>query len=399
MDHTLKNKIKEIAKSRAEQYVQWRRHLHKHPELSFQEENTASYIRELLTERNIKFEKDYSLHATVATIGSSSSKSLALRADIDALPITEANEHSYKSINEGVMHACGHDVHTTCLLGAIDVLNDLDIEWEGQIEAIFQPAEEKLPGGASVLIKEGLFSKHNVATVIGQHVHPPLEAGKLGFCEGEYMASADEIYIDVIGKGGHAATPQYNIDPVLVSASILQNLQQVVSRYSNPLDPTVLSFGKINSVGGATNIIPDVVRLEGTLRTMNEEWRSKAHGLIKSICHETASGLGAKVNCDIKIGYPSLVNDIDLTRRMKNYAQEYLGKENVVNLPKRLAAEDFAFYSQQKPACFYRLGTGNVSRGITSSVHTTTFDIDESAIEIGVGFMAYQAIRQLNEMK
>ena len=209
------------------------------------------------------------------------------------------------------------------------------------------------------------------------------------------MASADEIYLTVNGKGGHAALPGDCIDPVLISASLLQNLQQVVSRKAPPGVPTVLSFGKINSAGGATNVIPDAVHLEGTFRTMDENWRKQAHQWIREICHQTATALGGSCEVDIRVGYPSLFNAPDLTQRVKGYMMDILGEEQVVDLPKRMTAEDFAWYSHHVDACFYRLGTGNTDKGITSPVHTSTFDIDESALETGVAVMAWIALSEL----
>jgi len=386
-------KIKALAASYFPEIVNFRKHLHMYPELSFAEKETSNYISEQLTKKGIAHERNWGGHGIVVNlINDESFETVALRADIDALPILEANDVEYKSRNEGVMHACGHDVHTASMLGVTFILNEIGSLSKKNFRIIFQPAEEKLPGGASILIKEGVLENPSPSTIVGQHVHPPLEAGKVGFRSGLYMASADEIYITVKGKGGHAALPHGNVDPILIASSMLLNLQQVVSRKANPTIPTVLSFGKINSTGGATNIIPNEVKLEGTFRTMDENWRSKAHKIIESICKKTANSLGGNVDVNIKNGYPCLINEAETTAKSRQAAKDYLGKENVVELPVRMTSEDFAFYTQKIPACFYRLGTGNVSKGITSSVHSPTFDIDMDSLKISSGLMAYIAI-------
>ncbi len=375
--------------------VKWRRHLHRNPELSYKEYDTADFIENTLREIGYTDVKRMANTGVIACIGSQGeNKAIGLRADIDALPIQEANESIYKSKNEGVMHACGHDVHTACLLGAAKILMRLKSTLKGQIKLVFQPAEEKLPGGASLLIKEGVLKDPDVGKMVGQHVHPPLAVGKLGFKPGDYMASADEIYLTITGKGGHAALPDNVIDPLIVTSQIILALQTVVSRNASPKTPTVLSFGKINSEGGATNVIPNSIKMEGTFRTFDEKWRFEAHKIIERIIENTCSAFGTSYSLDIKVGYPSLYNNEKETNEAKRLAIEYLGAENVVDLPLRTTAEDFAFYSHQVPSCFYRLGTGNITKGITSPVHTTTFDIDEEALRIGAGFMAFLAINK-----
>ena len=375
-----------------------RHHLHMYPELSFQEKETGKYIASVLDELNIEYTDGWCENGIVALIKGEkpSDKVVMLRADIDALPIKEANSVSYKSKNEGVMHACGHDVHTSCLLGAMHILNDIKSEFGGTIKCIFQPGEEQLPGGASIMIKEGVLENPQPQSVLGQHVHPPLEVGKIGIRSGMYMASADEIRMVVKGKGGHGALPHNCVDTVLMSARILIALQDVVARNINPNIPAVLSFGKINSTGGATNVIPDEVKIEGTFRTMDESWRMQAHDLIKRIAEKTAESMGGSVEIDIKVGYPCLINEPQLSERTRSAMIAYMGASNVVELPIRLTAEDFSYYSQKANACFYRLGTGNTERGITSHVHTPTFDIDEKALEIGMGLMAYLAVEELS---
>lgn len=377
--------------------VSYRRHLHMHPELSFQEEETGKYVAAQLAAWGVEHNRGMAGTGVVALIRGKNpgKRTVALRADMDALPIREANTVPYASKNEGVMHACGHDVHTAALLGATRILHQLRDRFSGTVKCIFQPGEERLPGGASLMIREGVLRNPKPAGIFGQHVHPPLEAGMVGFRPGMYMASADELYVTVRGKGGHAATPQHCIDPVAIAAQILVALQQLVSRYADPTLPTVLSFGKINSTGGATNIIPNEVKLEGTFRTLNEVWRTEAHQRMKGMAEQIAKSMGGSCDFEIHKGYPVLVNDEALTTRARSWAVEYLGADKVVDLPLRLTAEDFAWYSQKLPACFYRLGTGNAARGITSPVHTNTFDIDEAALETGMGLMAFLALREL----
>jgi amidohydrolase len=390
-------KIKRQARKNHKQVVDIRRHLHQHPELSYKEKETAAYVARQLKKIGIPFKENVGGYGLVGMIEgrNSGKKVIALRADMDALPIQEANDVPYKSKNEGVMHACGHDVHTASLLGAADILYHLREEFEGSIKLIFQPAEELFPGGASLMIKAGVLGNPAPASILGQHVHPPLEVGKVGMRPGYYMASADEIYVTVEGRGGHGALPQDCIDPILMTSQILVALQQIVSRHANPVIPSVLTFGHIASDGGATNIIPNRVFLKGTFRTMDEKWRAEAHQKMKTLAEAMATGMGGRCEFRIDKGYPALFNEEKITARSRKQAIEFLGPENVVDLPIRMTAEDFAYYSHELPGCFYRLGTGNPSRGITSPVHTDTFDIDENALETGAGLMAWLAIKEL----
>ncbi len=377
--------------------VTCRRHLHMHPELSFQEVQTGQYIARQLRDWGVEYKHGMAGNGVVALIrGKKPGKRVvALRADMDALPIREANVVPYKSQNEGVMHACGHDVHSASLLGAVRILHSLREQFGGAVKCIFQPGEERLPGGASIMIREGVLRNPAPASIFGQHVHPPLRAGMVGFKAGMYMASADEIYVTVKGHGGHGAMPHECIDPVVIAAQIIVTLQQIVSRYSDPGTPSVLTFGKINSTGGATNIIPNEVKLEGTFRTMHEKWRAEAHKRMKRIAEGMARSMGGACEFNIVKGYPVLFNHEALTARARQWAVEFLGADRVADLPMRMTAEDFAWYSQEMPACFYRLGTGNPERGITSPIHTDTFDIDESALETGMGLMAWLAVKEL----
>ncbi|MFM9945527.1 MAG: M20 family metallopeptidase [Bacteroidia bacterium] len=390
-------KIKDLASNLHEEIRTIRRHIHQNPELSFQEFNTQKYVWQQLEDAGIGNKQKIADTGIVAIIEGKnpSKKVVALRGDMDALPILEANDVPYKSNNNGVMHACGHDVHTSCLLGAAKILNQLKGDFEGTIKLVFQPGEEKLPGGASLMIKDGVLKNPAVNNIIGQHVMPILPVGKVGFRKGLYMASTDEIYMTIRGKGGHGAQPHQNIDPVVAMAQVITALQQVVSRVASPIIPSVLSFGKIIA-NGATNIIPNEVYLEGTFRTLDEEWRAKAHESIRKIAIGVCESFGCTCDINIMKGYPFLKNDPDLTQTAIDNAIKYMGEDNVVNLDMWMAAEDFAYYSQELPACFYRLGTMNEAKNITSHVHTPTFDIDEDALPIGMGLMAWLAISELN---
>ena len=392
---TTLDRIKELARAYAPDAVQVRRHIHANPELSFEEYNTAAFVKQVLGQYGIEAESMANTGLVALIKGRNpEKKTIALRADMDALPILEANEVAYKSKNEGVMHACGHDVHTASVLGTARILQELRGEFEGTVKLVFQPGEEKFPGGASIMIKEGVLQNPAPESIVGQHVFPLLPAGKVGFKSGMYMASADEIYITVKGKGGHAALPEMNIDPVLISAHLLVALQQIVSRHASPKVPTVLSFGKVEAKG-ATNVIPNEVKIEGTFRTMDEVWRREAHQKIKKLAESLCESMGGSCDIDIKFGYPFLQNDPTVTGIARQAAEVYLGAENVVDLDLWMGAEDFAYYTQQVPACFYRLGTRNEARGITSGVHTPTFDIDETALETGIGLMAWIALQEL----
>ena len=390
-----KEKIQELSQHIFNEVVANRRHLHSHPELSFHEVETSAFVAKKLDELGLEYIRmaDNGLVALIKG-GKPSDKVVALRADMDALPITEANQVPYKSQNNGVMHACGHDAHTSSLLGTATILTQLKDQFAGTVKLIFQPAEEKLPGGASLMIKEGVLENPKPQAVLGQHVMPLIDAGKVGFRAGKYMASTDEIYVTVKGKGGHGAQPQQNIDPVIITAHILTALQTIISRSADPKSPSVLSFGKVIA-DGATNVIPNEVYLEGTFRTMDEAWRADAHKKMKKLAEGIAESMGGSCEFNIMRGYPFLINEEKLTNATRAHAEDYLGKENVLDLDIWMAAEDFAYYSQVADSCFYRLGTRNESRGITSSVHTPTFDVEEDAFKISTGLMAYLALKQL----
>ncbi|MCF3111887.1 M20 family metallopeptidase [Niabella sp. CC-SYL272] len=391
----LKQKVKAAAAALKEEVTGYRRHLHQHPELSFKEFRTSAFIKEALDEMGITWEPIAGT-GVLAVIkgGGTSDKVIALRADIDALPITEANAVDYRSVNEGVMHACGHDAHTASLLGVARILESMKADFSGTVKLIFQPGEEVLPGGAKQVIKDGGLTDPQVDVVLGQHVMPAIPAGKIGLRTGLFMASMDEIKIEVYGKGGHGAEPHKGVDPVMITCSLLQALQQVVSRNAPPLMPTVLSFGKLKA-DGAINIIPDMVLIEGTFRTLDESWREQAHRRIKELAHTLVTGMGGRCEIEIRKGYPHLKNDEGLGAQMRAFFEEYAGREQLLHQDIWMASEDFAYYSQELPSFFYLLGVGNEAREIRSALHTPTFNIDEDALELGMGLMAYTALRWL----
>ncbi len=389
----LKEKIKTLALQYRQEFIDIRRHLHAHPELSYQEFETSKYVQRKLTDFNIS----YQIKATTGVVGlihgkNPESRIIALRADIDALPISEENEIEYKSLNEGLMHACGHDVHTTCLLGAAKILQELRDDWEGTVKLIFQPGEERNPGGASLMIKDGALENPKPQGILGMHVHPGLPVGKFSFRKGRVMASADEIFITIKSKGGHAAQPHLTADTILIASNLIVSLQQIISRNNNPTSPSVLSICSVQG-GHTTNVIPSEVKLKGTFRAMNEEWRRKAHQLIKKQSEELVHAMGAEADVLIDVGYPFVDNDPVLTEAAWQLANEYWGKENIEETELRMGAEDFGFYTHVIPGCFYRLGVGNEEKGIIHNVHTPKFNIDEDAISNGMQMMAWLAAK------
>lgn len=383
----LKEKIETLSETYYESYRSVRHHLHANPELSYKEFNTSKFIQDHLQSLGIPFKVMAETGVVALIEGKKSNRVIALRADIDALPIQEANNVAYASKVPGVMHACGHDVHTTILLGAARILNETKAHWEGTVKLIFQPGEEKNPGGASILIKEGVLENPAPTAIIGLHVHPILETGKLSFKSGKAMASADEIYITVKGKGGHAATPHLTADTVLAASELVVALQKVVSRDKDPLSPSVLSICAING-GFTTNVIPSEVKLMGTFRAMDETWRFNAHKRMQEVANGIATSSGAEIDFKIDVGYPTVYNDPVITEKARSIAASTMGNSNIEEGELRMGAEDFGYYSQKIAGCFFRLGTGNKQKNITSGVHTPTFDIDEDAIEIGMRMMA-----------
>ena len=371
--------------------VGYREYLHKNPELSFQEFETAKFVEETLVKIGIKHvQRIGNTGVTGLIIGKNHSlndKFIGLRADLDALPILEENEVSYKSQNVGVMHACGHDVHTSILLGVAEILQTLKEDLPHPVKLIFQPGEEKNPGGASLMIEAGVLENPKVLEMYALHVFPEMDAGKVGFKEGIYMASCDEIYMTIHGVGGHGAMPHQCVDPILIGANIVTSLQQIVSRKCDPKIPCVLTFGYFEGLGD-TNIIPSKVKLKGTFRTMDENWRAQAWKLIEQQATMIAESMGGTIEVEISKGYPFLSNDAATTMKLRDKAKHLLGENWVEELPIRLTAEDFAFYSQKVPVCFFRLGVRNADKGITYGVHHPKFDIDFSAMLTGMQIMS-----------
>ena len=384
----IQQKIRALARQYAPEFIELRHYLHAHPELSYQEFETSKLVQQKLASFGIATEVKATTGVVALIEGKNpSARTVALRADMDARPIQEQNDVPYKSVNQGVMHACGHDVHTSCLLGAAKILSETKNEWEGTVKLLFQPGEEKNPGGASLLIKEGVLEKPAPSAIFALHVNPQLEVGRLSFRGGKVMASADEIYITIKSKGGHAAAPQFTADTILVASHLIVALQQIISRNNNPLKPSVLSITSFQG-GYTTNVIPSEVKLMGTFRAMDEEWRFKAHELIRKLSTELVHSMGAEIDLHIDVGYPSVYNHEPLNEATRKLAEAYLGEEKVEETEIRMGAEDFGYYSQKIPGCFFRLGTANKKKGITAGVHTPLFNIDEDAIEIGMGIMA-----------
>jgi amidohydrolase len=386
----LQQTIQQKALEYKDEFIAIRRHLHAHPELSYKEFETALFVEKQLEKIGIT---NYCSMATTGVVAiiegvNPTTRVVALRADMDALPITEQNDIVYKSTKDGIMHACGHDVHTTCLLGAAKVLFETKHIWEGTIKLIFQPGEEKNPGGASIMIKEGVLTNPVPNAIIGLHVHPQLEVGQFSFRAGAVMASADELYITIKGKGGHAAAPHVTTDIILVASNIIVGLQQIISRHNNPFNPSVLSITSFQA-GTTTNIIPSEVQLKGTLRCMDETWRSKAQQLIKKYIEEMASTMGATADVHIDVGYPMVYNNPTLYKKVWELAVQHKGADAISETELRMGAEDFAYYSQQIPACFFRLGAGNAAKGIQHNVHTPYFNVDENCIPEGIAMMAW----------
>lgn len=394
------NHLKEIIQQKAKEIfqlaVEMRRDFHLYPELSGCEHRTASKISEILSQWGIEHQTGIAGTGIVGLLkgGKGEGKTLGLRADMDALPLTETSGLEFASLNEGVMHACGHDMHMASLLASLKILNELKNEYYGNIKFIFQPSEEKYPGGAIQMINQGVLENPSVDCMFGMHVMPELPCGFAGFKKEQYMASTDEIYITVNGKGGHAANPHQNIDPIVIGAQIIIALQQIVSRHAVPSIPTVLSFGKFMGQG-QTNIIPDKVEMAGTLRTFNNEWRKEVHSLIEQIAQNTAQAFGAKCTVFIDKGYPFLYNNPTLTSRNKEAAQEFLGKEKTKDIDLRMTAEDFAYFAEKTPSCFYRIGVGFDENKIYN-LHASNFKLNENAMQNAIGYMVWASISELN---
>lgn len=383
--------IKRLSKDYLEETINIRRTIHANPELSFEEFATTKLISSKLTEWGIKHEVCAAETGVMAVVEGRNpiERCVVLRADIDALPIDEQNEVDYKSQKSGIMHACGHDAHTAILLGVARILNELKDRFEGTVKLVFQPAEEKVPGGAKSIIESGFLD--HADGIVALHVYPNLPCGSVGFCNGAYMASCDEIEITLKGRGGHAAKPAERDDMILIASELIVQLQKINGRLKPHDLPSILAFGAINA-DGTYNVIPDTVTIKGTFRTFNESWRTIAKRTIRECARNIATEYRIKAEVKINDGYPFLRNDNELTDSCRNLATEYLDKQSVVELQQMMTSEDFAWYTQRMPSCFFRLGTANAEKNIVSKQHTATFDIDENAMETGMGLMSWIAL-------
>tara|TARA_B100000902_G_C27253285_1_gene886438 strand:+ start:152 stop:1360 length:1209 start_codon:yes stop_codon:yes gene_type:complete len=395
----IKNAVKKHTESVIKEVVKIRRWIHQHPELSFQEKNTSAFICSILKKYDIPFENNIAGYGVVALIKCNNHQSqvIGVRADMDALPIHELNSVAYKSINEGVMHACGHDVHTAIALGVAIVLKSLKDKLTGTIKFIFQPAEEKLPGGASIMIREGVLQSPKVDKILALHVYPEFEVGYVGFRPGKYMAACDELYITIKGKGGHAALPEKVINPITAAAETIVLIKKKILKRSNS-HKYVLEFGDFHAYG-ASNVIPEKAFLKGTLRTLDEDFRNEVHRLLISQIKYIETKFSVSCDLEIKKGYPVLHNDPNLTEECKKISRYFLDFPYVKDLDIRMASEDFSYFSQECPACFFRLGVANKEKNITHLVHSPNFNIDEKSLEIGVGLMSYIVISNLLNLK
>ena len=390
--------IRKQASSQLKQIVELRRFLHQHPELSFCEKKTATRIAQELKSIGIPVYTGVGGTGVIGIINEDSGGPvIGIRAELDALPIQELTQLDYSSSNANVMHACGHDVHMANLVSAAKILWIFRKEIKGKVVLVFQPGEELLPGGAISIIESDIFKKNRPQLMLGAHILPEMEAGKVGFRAGPYMASGDEVYLTVKGKGGHAALPHTLIDPVVMASHILVALQQVVSRNSPVATPTVLSFGKVLA-HGATNIIPDKVDIEGTFRTMNEDWRAKAHDIIKQQAQGIANSMGGHCDVDIRKGYPALCNNSEFTNLAMGFAQEYLGAHNVLELPIRMTTDDFAYFAQNIPSVYFRVGSG-FSEAKNDGLHSAKLVVNEDVIEHAGGLLAWLVISMLGNMQ
>ncbi|GAB4447034.1 MAG: M20 family metallopeptidase [Bacteroidia bacterium] len=398
MSNVSKKNILSSTEKIVNQIIDIRRHLHQYPELSFQEYQTSQYIENILSKNNIQYKKVANT-GIIAYLGNiHSKKCLAIRADIDALPIQEKNNVPYASVHSGVMHACGHDVHTACAIGSLLTLKSFENDLDGCIKVLFQPGEEVLPGGATLMIKEKALSHPKVNAILAQHVFPDLEAGQVGFREGPYMASTDEIYITITGKGGHGAMPQRAHNPIPIASHLISKITSDFPLEKMLKENFILTFGKIIA-NGATNVIPETTEIAGTLRTLNATKRKQLHRYLQKITSDFAKKFKIKIQLKIIIGYPPLINTPELTRFFKEKAMDLLGKKNVKELPIRMTADDFAHYLQKIPGTYYRLGTGNKKKGITHNVHTPYFDIDENALFYGISTLSWLSLNYINNKK
>ncbi len=380
-----------LVAERIPELIQHYRWFHQHPELSGEERETAQYIIAQLEKHGIAYRHSANGHGIIAeihgTLSDKKKRTIALRADMDALPIEESEEHTCRSLNTGVMHACGHDFHITSLLGALMIIQQQRNTFSGTVKGIFQPSEERYEGGAKFMIEEGALENPKVDVIYGLHADPALETGTVGFKTAQYMASTDEIHLTIIGKGGHAAMPKDSINPIFIGADILSHLKKLAETAAQKeKNPVVLNFGKFVA-GNSNNVVPEIAELSGTIRLFNEELRTKMKQEITKIVHETAHRYGGRCDLNIKDGYPVLENDPEATQNAQKIAIKLLGTENVKTLALRTTAEDFSYFLQKIPGCFFRVGTGNKDKNISANLHSPHFQIDERALEVSTAML------------
>lgn len=390
------NNVKQLASRYYSKMVEYRRYFHQHPELSGKEKETARYICNILDELQIPYQYNVSGYGVVALLKGekNGTKTVALRADMDALPIQEKSDKAYRSLVDGVSHACGHDLHIACLLGALHILNDLKSEFGGEVKAIFQPSEEEYAGGAKYMIADGVLKDPEVDVIFGLHATPGIETGQIGVRPGVMMASTDELRLHITGKGGHAALPREVVNPIDMGIEVMQEIKDFVNQQNRDNVPTVLAFGRFVAEG-KTNVIPEQAEVEGTLRTFDEKWRAAVLNKLEEIALRKAKQHGGTIVADIRNGYPVLKNEEITTQKFIKQAQCYLGEENVLDLPLRMTAEDFAYFLEEKPGVFFRLGTSNFQEGIIQKLHAPDFEADEKSMETGSGLLAWVAINEL----
>jgi amidohydrolase len=386
----IKNDILVKSADLKEEVIQLRRHFHMYPELSYEESDTSAFICSWLQKNGVSFRKGIAGTGIIGTIEGKAkgNRVLAIRAEMDALPISERNKTEYSSLNPGKMHACGHDAHMAMLMGTAKLLNSIGEQFGGTILLIFQPGEEKSPGGARLVIESGELNNPKPDIIIAQHILPELETGKVGYKSGRYMASCDEIYITVTGKGGHAALPGLTTDQIYIASNLVIRLKNRMSeRQTIKKIPTVLGIGRISGEG-ATNIIPEKVYISGTFRTFDENWRSEGLALVRQISVETEEEYGVKIDVNIAEGYPVLFNDEMLTSKAIGFSTELLGKDKIETYDIRMSSDDFSFYSDLAPSLYYRVGI--MKKGTEMlKLHTSDFDIDEDGLETGVANLSW----------
>ncbi len=377
--------------------IRLRRHFHMNPELSFEEFETSAFICSFLEENGISYRKNTGTGIIGEINGSlPGGRIIALRAEMDALSVNERNETPYKSLKPGRMHACGHDAHLAMLMGSARLLNGLRDKFAGTILLIFQPGEELAPGGARLMIESGAFNNPRPEIILAQHVLPELETGKVGYKAGKYMASSDEIYLSVIGKGGHAALPGASTDQILIASRLIVALKETIAAKQKENNiPTVLGIGHIRG-DGATNVIPEKVEIAGTFRTFDEKWRKEAKQIIRKVSGDVAKESGVTIVVRIVDGYPVLINDEKLTSRAISLSGELLGKENVETFQTRMSSEDFAFFTESFPSLYLRAGIRKSGTEM-KNLHSPDFDIDEEGLVTGVANMCWLAVNFLRD--